>query len=73
MKKLNNLKYPQKVKPVDNQPPVLDPVEPFFTVEEVFYGSQQFQAATSSYKQLEPELKFSQILSKAFSCFGNFQ
>ena len=27
------------MKPVDNQPPVLDPVDPFFTVEEVFYQS----------------------------------
>ena len=33
---LKNRKNLKKVKPVDNQPPVLDPVEPFFTVEEVF-------------------------------------
>ena len=26
---------------------------------------------SSSYKQFEPELKFSQILSKTYSCFGN--
>ena len=43
-----NVKYPQKVKPVDNQPPVLDPVDPFFTVKEVFYQSTLI---SSSYKQ----------------------
>ena len=56
------------MKPVDNQPPVLDPVEPFFTVEEVFYGSQQFQAATSSLSQSCNPAKYCQ---KPSSCFGN--
>ena len=44
-----NVNYPQKVKPVDNQPPVLDPVDPFFTVKEVFYQSTLI---LSSCKQL---------------------
>ena len=76
MKKLNNLKYPQKVKPVDNQPPVLDPVEPFFTVEEVFYGTQQFQAATSSLSQSCNPAKYCQkplVVLEIFSgCSKNY-